>query len=213
LNLSNTSLEQLPDVALCHLASFPGSFGTKLGYAFAIRSMEWFLAGGNRFLFHISEDEKVIGYCGGFQSKGVGDGSTSGMMQFAMKEAAIGMLKKPWLFFHRDIIRFYPLIIKNISRKITGTKKNPVINPITINITPSHIGLVVIGIRPDYRGNGCFELLMQQFETECVKRQASKMTLSVRTSNTRAIAAYKKVGWQTSIQTEVATEMYKMLPA
>ncbi|QEC69099.1 GNAT family N-acetyltransferase [Panacibacter ginsenosidivorans] len=213
MNLSNTSLHQLPEVARCHLISFPGSFGTKLGYAFAIRSMEWFLAGENRFLFHVTDHDKVIGYCGGFQSKGIGDGSTSGMMQYAMKEAAMGMLKKPWLFFHKDVIRFYPLILKNISRKITGIKKNPVIHPVATNNTPSHIGLVVIGVHPDYRGKGCFELLMQHFEIECIKRHASKMTLSVRTSNARAIAAYKKTGWQTGIQTEVAAEMYKMLPA
>ena len=175
--------------------------------------MEWFLAGENRFLFHINENNKVIGYCGGFQSKGIGDGSTSGMMQYAMKEAAIGMLKKPWLYFHKDIIRFYPLILKNISRKITGTKKNLVVNSIDSNNAPSHIGLVVIGIHPEYRGKGCVELLMRHFETECIKRQASKMTLSVRSSNTRAIAAYKKVGWQMGIQTTVAAEMYKMLPA
>lgn len=205
-----TSLHQLPEVARCHLLSFPNSFGTKLGYDFAVRSLEWFLTGENRFLFHITDDDKVIGYCGGFQSQGPGDGSTSGMMQFAMKEAAIGMLKKPWLFFHKDIIRFYPLIFKNIFRKITGTKKNPVIHPVLVNDIP-HIGLVVIGVHPDHRGKGCFELLMQQFEKECVRRHVSKMTLSVRTSNARAIAAYKKVGWQTSIQTEVAAEMYKML--
>jgi len=211
-HLYSTLTQQLPEVAHCHIASFPGSFGTKLGYAYTLRSLEWFLAGNNRFLFHIEEDGKVIGYCGGFQSKGTGDGSTSGMMQYALKEAAAGMFKKPWLFFHKDVMRFYPLIIKNIWRKITGTKKNPVINPVAGNI-PAHIGLVVIGVHPAYRGRGCFELLMKNFETECITRNAAKMILSVKASNGRAIAAYKKAGWQITADTEQAIEMYKLLPA
>jgi ribosomal protein S18 acetylase RimI-like enzyme len=210
--LVNSSLQQLPEVARCHMASFPVSFGTKLGYAYTKKSLEWFLAGENRFLFHIEEDNKVIGYCGGFRSKGTGDGSTSGMMQYAMKEAAIGMFKKPWLFFHKDVMRFYPLIIKNIAGKITGAKKIPVVNPV-VNHMPSHIGLVVIGVIPAYRGKGYFELLMQNFETECIKRHAAKMILSVKTSNARAIAAYKKAGWEVSLETEQAIEMHKLLPA
>ena len=208
--LSVTSLQQVPEVAHCHMASFPDSFGTKLGLAYSIKSMEWFLAGANRFLFHIKEDGRVIGYCGGFQPTGLGDGSTSGMMQYAMKEAATGMLIKPWLFFHKDVLRFYPLIMKNIVRKITGAKNAPVANPAGIHRIPS-IGLVVIGVHPAYRGKGCFELLMHHFESECKQRNVAKMTLSVKSSNARAIRAYKKAGWVSEKETGQAIEMYKTL--
>ena len=208
--LKHTSQEQLSSVAVCHIASFPLSFGTKLGLAYTKKSLEWFLAGNNRFLFHISNDDKVIGYCGGFQSKGLGDGSTSGMMLYAMKEAAIGMIKKPWLFFHKDIIRFYPLIIKNIFKKLTG-KKSSSFSSVETNNKLSAVGLVVIGVHPDYRGKGCFELLMKHFEETCKQRNAAKMILSVKASNKRAIAAYKKAGWQTGLQTPKAIEMHKWL--
>ncbi|CAN5732403.1 hypothetical protein BH10BAC2_BH10BAC2_16180 [soil metagenome] len=207
---SATSLQQLPEVARCHMASFPDSFGTKLGLAYSKKSLQWFLAGENRFLFHITDEGRVIGYCGGFQSTGLGDGSTSGMMQYAMNEAAMGMFRKPWLFFHKDVIRFYPLIIKNISRKITGSKNTAVISPGGINLITS-IGLVVIGVHPAYRGKGCFELLMHHFEKECKERNATKMTLSVKSSNTRAIVAYKKAGWLNTAETAKAIEMYKTL--
>ncbi|MEP6845607.1 MAG: GNAT family N-acetyltransferase [Panacibacter sp.] len=137
-------------------------------------------------------------------------GSTSGMMQYAMKEAAIGMLKKPWLFFHKDVIPFYPLIIKNIFRKIAGTRRHRIAANITNN-TILQVGLVVIGVHPDHRGKGCFELLMKHFEEECKQRHAAAMTLSVKASNARAIAAYKKSGWQVTAEKGPAIDMYKTL--
>jgi len=194
------------------MASFPDSFGTKLGFNYTKKSLEWFLAGDNRFLFHIADEDRVMGYCGGFQSTALGDGSTSGMMQYAMKEAAVGMIKKPWLFFNKDVLRFYPLIIKNIFKKIAGKKKKAIaVNKISNKINV--IGLVVIGVHPDNRGKGCFELLMQHFEEICKQLNASKMILSVKASNTRAIKAYRKAGWSTGMQTIKAIEMYKMIDA
>lgn len=203
-------MKQLDEVAACQMQSFPDSFGTKLGFEYTRKSLEWFLAGKNRFLFHISENNLVIGFCGGFQSKGLGDGSTSGIMQYAMKQAAIGMLKKPWLFFHKDILHFYPLIFKNIFKKFTVTK-NDIVLPATENTKVNTVGLVVIGIIPEYRGKGSFELLMRHFEEISKKFEASKITLSVRSSNGRAIAAYKKMGWEINNQTEKAIEMHKWL--
>lgn len=207
-----TSLQQLPEVAICHMDSFPDSFGTKLGTVYTQKSLEWFLAGKNRFLFHVTDGDRVIGYCGGFQSTGMGDGSTSGMMQYAMKEAAMGMFKKPWLFFHKDVIRFYPLIIKNIWRKITGSQQKPVIGSAD-NKRVNSTGLVVIGVHPADRGKGCFELLMCHFEKECRQRNTAMMTLSVKSSNLRALGAYKKAGWLIATEKEASIEMYKPLPA
>ena len=73
------------------------------------------------------------------------------------------------------------------------------------------IGLVVIGVQPAYRGKGCFELLMKHFEETCKQRNASKMLLSVKSTNSRAIAAYKKAGWQAGSATPKAFEMYKYI--
>jgi GNAT superfamily N-acetyltransferase len=208
--LQNTFREQLNEVAICQMQSFPDSFGTKLGRGYTKKSLEWFLAGENRFLFHVLYEDKVVGYCGGFQSKGLGDGSTSGIMQYAMREAAIGMIKKPWLFFHKDIIRFYPLILKNIFKKFNGEKSNTNLQS-TTNTRANAVGLVVIGVHPDHRGKGCFELLMKHFEEVSYKHGAAKITLSVKASNERAIAAYKKTGWQKGSQTDKAIEMHKWL--
>jgi len=210
--IQQTQLSQVNSVAICHQFCFPSSFAAKLGMSYNKKTLEWFLAGNNRFLFHVLDNERVIGYCGGFQSTGLGDGSTSGMMQYAMKEAAMGMLRKPWLFFNKDVLKFYPLIVKNIFKKITA-KKNKIVAASNTANKINVIGLVVIGVHPDERGKGCFELLMRHFEEICRQRGAAKMTLSVKASNKRAIAAYKKAGWLISNQTSQAIEMHKAVSA
>jgi len=207
--LCQTLHSHLKDMASCHKTCFNDSLSSKLGKKYIKKSLEWFLVNENRFLFHIECNNKIIGYCGGFRSLYIGDGSTSGMLQYAMPEAIKGIIRKPYLLFHPELIKRYPLIFKNIRRRIFKTKKNI---PVTHhNCNESKIGLVVIGVLPEYRGKGCFELLMQQFEEECKKRNADKMILSVKAANARALAAYKKAGWETSSRTKNGVEMFKMV--
>ncbi|HXL55567.1 MAG TPA: GNAT family N-acetyltransferase [Chitinophagaceae bacterium] len=192
------------------MACFPDSFSTRLGFNFTKRSLEWFLIAENRFLFHIESENQVIGYCGGFKSSFIGDGSTSGMLQYGMREAIQGLIRKPYLLFNPHLLKRYPLIFRNIYKRVFNSKENI---PTNINYDNSKIGLVVIGVHPDYRGKGIFELLMQNFQEECKKRNVTKMTLSVKASNARAIAAYKKAGWQIASQTKKDMDMYKILRA
>ncbi len=194
--LVKTLPSDLTKISECHRNCFVNSFSTKVGNAYTKKTLEWFLIAENRFLFHIESDNHVVGYCGGFQSSYVGDGSTSGMLQYAMKEAMKGLMRKPYLLFHPDLLKRYPLIFRNIFRRILNSK----------------IGLVVIGVDPDYRGKGVFELLMQNFEEECKKRNVAKITLSVKVSNARAIAAYKKAGWKIASQTKKDMDMFKIMP-
>jgi ribosomal protein S18 acetylase RimI-like enzyme len=208
--LQQTFHQHLNKVVACHLACFPDSLSTKIGSEYTKRTLEWFLIQDNRFLFHIENEDRVIGYCGGFRSAYPGDGSTSGMLQHAMREAIKGIIKRPYLIFHAELIKRYPLIAKNIFRKILGTEKNRSINSDNIIQHPK-IGLVVIGVHPDYRGKGYFELLMQHFEEECKKRNIDTITLSVKSSNERAIAAYKKTGWQIASQKGKSINMFKTL--
>ncbi|HEY6975068.1 MAG TPA: GNAT family N-acetyltransferase, partial [Chitinophagaceae bacterium] len=187
--LLETQLSTIKEIAICHQECFPNSFSSKLHNSYLTKTLEWFLASDNRFLFHIEAQNQVIGYCGGFKSSFRGDGSTSGMLQYAMKEAIMGIIKKPNLIFHRELRRHYPLIAKNIFKKIFRSKRIQTIatDCVTSN---SKIGLVVIGVHPDYRGKGVFELLMKNFEEESKKRGAREITLSVKSLNARAIAAY-----------------------
>lgn len=203
--------QDLEQVAACHRSCFPSSLSTRLGKAYGIKSMEWFIAGKNRFLFHVVEDNRVIGYCGGFISMYKGDGSTSGIIQYAMPQAVKGILKKPWLLLSKEVIAMYPLIIKNIIRKVYPKKKD-MSNSTQQNIlTEARVGLVVIGVHPLHRGKGIFEMLMREFEKQATERGTFKMVLSVKKNNARAIRAYNKAGWEISKENENVLEMTKTI--
>ena len=206
--------QDLKAIAGCHLQCFPHSFTSKLGIAYATKTFEWFLAGDNRFLFHITDEDEVLGYCGGFISRFEGDGSTSGMLQFAMKQAIAGVLRKPWLLFHRELWPFYPLIFRNIARKISGrNNKNPAAQSPASLPEPFHqrAGLVVIGVHPLHRGKGVFELLMKEFDRQANVKGASSLYLSVKKNNERAIRAYTKAGWSVMNEHPGSLELGKIL--
>ena len=193
--LFNSNHKHLDRLADCHIHCFPDSFATKLGKQYVRKTLEWFLVSNNRLLFHIEIENKIAGYCGSFIPSGFGDGSSSGMLQYAFKEAVFGMLKKPWLFLNKEIISFYPFIIKNIRQKIFGKKK---ISRTQINEYKNyqpHVGLVVIGVEPFFRGSFVFQELMKNFEAEAIKAEIFICKLSVKKDNGRAIRAYKKFEW------------------
>ncbi len=192
--LCNSLRNNLASIAKCHIACFPESLSGKLGAAYVQKTLEWFLVDEKRFLFHIELEGQVIGYCGGFVSRGIGDGSSSGMLQHAFKQAVIGIIKKPWLAFHPEVRAVYPFIFRNIKRKLLPKKANA---PITVaKDTGKFSGLVVIGVHPQYRGTGVFMELMQYFFEESKRLGVIGSKLSVKKDNARGINAYKKFGWE-----------------
>ena len=167
----------------------------KLGLKYVKKMFEWFLVDDSRFLFHIELEGEVIGYCGGFVSKGVGDGSSSGMLQHAFTEALLGVAKKPWLVLHKEVRPMYPFIFRNIKRRLFGTNK-PIAAPSENKEREKLSGLVVIGVHPQHRGTGVYNELMEQFFVDSKRLHAIGSKLSVKKNNARGIGAYTKFGWQ-----------------
>lgn len=195
LQLQNSSHKHLDALAICHAECFPASLSTKLGMAYIKKTLEWFLVDDNRFLFHAEVNGNITGYCGGFIPRGFGDGSSSGMLQYAFKEAVLGILKNPLLVFNKEVREFYPFIFRNIKNKIFG---KPKIKSVDSSNRPrqKYTGLVVIGVLPAFRGTDVFPALMNYFEAQSKLRNVLLLNLSVRKDNDRAVAAYKKFGWQ-----------------
>ncbi len=200
----------LDKLALLHQACFPDSLSRQLGKNYARKTLQWFLADANRFLLHVENNGKIVGYVGGFISQYPGDGSTSGMLRYAMGAAVSGVALKPWMVFNKQIRQMYPLIFKNIYRKIYPDKK--IVSTVKkYTNEEKKAGLVVIGVHPLFRGKGVFEMLMHAFEEESKNRKISKMALSVKPTNARAIAAYQKAGWQKEKETDTSVDMYKIV--
>lgn len=211
LKLDYSQPSNLQGIAICQMACFPNSFNTALGASFVAKSLGWFLSQEKRFLFHVLRDGKVVGFCGGFAPQFYGDGSSSGMLQFAFKEAIIGVLKKPWLIFNKELRAYYPFIFRNIKKKL-GIRKSIAAKPEPIDfILVPTVGLVVIGVHPNFRGKGIFELLMNEFEQKAKSLNISTCSLSVRSNNNRAIAAYKKMGWELKQDDGISFVMQKKL--
>lgn len=208
--IKNSQTENLPDIATCHISCFPGSLATRLGKSYVKKTLEWFLANPNRFLFHVFQDGKVAGYCGGFLPLKPGDGSSSGMLQYAFKQAIRGILKNPLLLFHPEVTQNYPFLWMNIKRKITGKAKP--FKPVS-DLKPfkQYVGLVVIGVDPKYRGNGLAQQLMAEFESRTRQYSQNEMVLSVKKDNGRAIKAYSKFGWVTKEEHDKTFVMHKVI--
>lgn len=186
----------ITSIARCHNECFKNSLSSQLGLAYIKKTFEWFFDKDNRFLFHVVVNGKVAGYCGGFIPQYIGDGSTSGMMQYAMPQAITGALLHPWLLLHKDVRAMYPLIFKNIKRRLF--KKQVAAKPVEpVKTFDKRVGLVVIGVLPQQRGTGIFQALMREFENKARSYNIHKLVLTVRKNNARAIRAYTKQGWFT----------------
>ncbi len=210
LQLYNSSHKHLDALAVCHAHCFPASLSSKLGIAYIKKTLEWFLVDDNRFLFHSEIDGNIIGYCGGFIPRGFGDGSSSGMLQFAFKEAVIGIIKNPFLILNKEVREFYPFIFRNIKNKIFGKPKIKVVDS-SNQPRKKFTGLVVIGVLPAFRGTEVFPSLMNYFEEQSKIRNVLLLNLSVKKNNDRAIAAYKKFGWYVTEEHAKSFVMQKSL--
>jgi GNAT superfamily N-acetyltransferase len=193
--VKHTTIAELPSLAACHIACFPNSLATRLGKKYVQKTLEWFLVNPNRFLFHIMIEGQVAGYCGGFVPLKAGDGSSSGMLQHAFKEAVKGIATKPLLMFHPEVRPYYPFLWMNIKRRFTG-KAKPFKPEDAHKPFKRFVGLVVIGVHPNYRGTGIAQRLMATFEEKVKEHNQNELVLSVKKDNGRAIKAYKNFGWQ-----------------
>ncbi|MBX2932316.1 MAG: GNAT family N-acetyltransferase [Chitinophagaceae bacterium] len=178
-----------------------------MGKKFVTKALSWFLNKESKFLYFIEKDEKVVGFCGGFVPQFYGDGSSSGMLQHAFKEACWGVVKKPWLLFNTELKKHYPLISRNILKKLKLRKTTAVSKQPDNFVFEKYVSLVVIGVHPSCRGTGIFEQLMKEFDNIAITKNVPIVRLSVKKDNARAIAAYKKMGW--NIEEEM-NDTYKM---
>jgi RimJ/RimL family protein N-acetyltransferase len=62
--------------------------------------------------------------------------------------------------------------------------------------TTRHTGMLGVGLVPEVRGRGIGALLMKKAIAAAWKRQFTRIELSVRTDNLRALALYKRLGFE-----------------
>jgi ribosomal protein S18 acetylase RimI-like enzyme len=137
-------------------------------------------------------------------------GSASGTIQHAFKEILFALLTRPWLWFHPELLSRYRLGLKNIYYRLTGydvTAKERS----TAGTYEPYVGLVVIGVAPDYRCKGYGSLLLNEFEKRTRRLGFTRMRLSVLADNHPAIRAYERNGWTVAERSGKSVSMQKSL--
>lgn len=204
----------LEKIAVCHRSAFPDSLSSKMGIRYLTKMIEWYITDEKRFLFHIEENGKCIGYCGGMIQDGTeATGSASGMIQYSFNEAIKAIMLRPWLLFHKELISKYKLIYKNF--KMRFKKKYPNLKKDTAKkkseVKERKAGLVVIGVAADYQGRGFGSVLLREFESRAKELKINLMELTVRNDNASAIKSYERNGWVRFKLAGNSLEMHKNL--
>ena len=210
--MKNSKHSDLPKIASCHRSAFPKSFSTQLGQKYCEKMLAWYLSTDKAFLFHFEEKDKVIGYCGGIVNDGtLSTGSSSAMMQYSFNQAIKSLAIRPWLFFHPEMFKNYTIVLKNVLVKL-GLKKH---KRSTVSKEKSKkepvVGLVVIGVDAQFHGKGYGSKLLQEFEKKAKEIGVNKISLSVKSSNSKAIKSYKRNDWVETKRDEISVKMIKNL--
>jgi len=87
-----------------------------------------------------------------------------------------------------------PNFQNNISTSLDQTQKIIGIGCLWAILEEAH--LTILGIHPDYRGQGLGRLLLTALLTKAVQRKLERATLEVRDSNVSALSLYEKFGFK-----------------
>lgn len=206
-----TTPESIKKVAMCHRRAFPRSLASRLGTAYCIKMLSWYVEDERGDMFHIEENGVVAGYCGSILRREPGcHGSATSITQYSFRALVKAFLLRPWLIFHPEMLRRLPFIIRNLKLKLgIGGKPAPVSETAT-PFRPS-MGLVVIGVDPQLQGRGYGSALLSEFERRARAWEFSMVYLSVRCNNTQAISAYRRNGWNPGKTHGGEVEMFKTL--
>ena len=186
----------LLSIAKCQAICFPDSFAVKLGLPCIVKSLQWFLVNQNRFLVHIENKGKVIGFMGGFTPQFIGDGSKSGMLNYALKDAFKGLFIRPRLILEPELWRFGLVFLKN---KWKRSFKNKKINQSKISKDIQEylnsVAITIIAVHTDFRGQGVVDCLLDYAEKIATTHQKPVLCLGVKQKNKIASSSYSRNGW------------------
>lgn len=201
----------LPAIASCHRRAFPATLTSRMGEKYLCKMLSWYLATDHTFLLLVRRDDMVVGYCGGMIVDGtLLHGSASSMAQHTFNEAVVALLMRPWLFFHREFRSRYRLFARNIWTRVRNNFRTKPVRSATARVSP-HVGLVVIGIDPNFQGMGYGSLLLKEFEAVSRAFGFNTLSLTVKTNNHQAIKSYQRNGWVITNVNGSSTSMHKYL--
>ena len=195
---NNSHLDQVTEL---HMWAFKDHLNVLLGKRYIREFLNWFIkADGTVNVVGIDDSENITGYI-----VGAGWGYQKNMNKSLLGIAAVEMLKRPWIFFHRKILQSIWLRSKTILglNKFIETTKEKYAGKI--------ISLVGIGVSEKAMGSGIAALMMDKFTELARQKNYDYARLSVYRSNDRARRFYEKMGWIAEESNAAVMGYYKKL--
>jgi ribosomal protein S18 acetylase RimI-like enzyme len=182
--------EHVSGMVQCHIKSFPERFMTEMGYHWLCALYRFFIKHrGSICRIAIDANGKVVGLAVG------------GNPHIRDEFLSTALLRYPhlifWKFLRKRLVR--RVLLQELAGKLrrkraaahSGDTKAP------SNVVRSG-NLLSICVLPDYKGTGVAGKLIESFQLACSAEGYERITLSVVSENSRAVAFYKKHGWRQS---------------
>ena len=174
----------------CHIKSFPGRFMTEMGYHWLCALYLFFIKHrGSICHIAVDADGKVVGLAIG------------GDPYIRDEFLSSALFRYPhlifWKFLSKRLVR--RVLLQELARKL---QRNRAAAHSGDTKAPSAVvrsgNLLSIIVLPDYKGTGVAGKLIESFQLACAAEGYERLTLSVVSENSRAVAFYKKQGWRQS---------------
>lgn len=186
----------MPAVAALHKQCFKGTFIAYWGDSLIARYYQKFVEEGGPFVLAFDGD-KLIAFCMGYY-----EGSNA--RNSFLKENKIRLALRMFLL----CLSFNKLVLKKCWNFVIGTRKKDNADKPKIK---AEADLLSICVLQGYRGHGVAVELVNQFEKRVAESGKKDLTLAVYQDNERAIAFYKKMGYEIAGEDSDEYKMYKRL--
>ena len=186
----------LPAVAALHKQCFKSTFITYWGDTLIARYYQKFIEEGGPFVLAFDGD-KLIAFCMGYY-----EGSNA--RNSFLKDNKLRLALRMFVL----CLSLNKLVLKKCWNFVFGTmKKDNAAEP----KIKAEADLLSICVLQGYRGHGVAVELVHQFEKRVVESGKKDLTLAVYQDNERAIAFYKKMGYEIAGEDGDEYKMYKRL--
>jgi len=180
----------VPGMAQCHIKSFPGRFMTEMGYHWLCALYAFFIKHrGSICRVAVDADGKVVGLAVG------------GNPHIRDEFLSTALFRYPhlifWKFLSKQLVR--RVLLQELAGKLR--RKRTAGNSSDTKAPGAEIrsgNLLSICVLPGYKGTGVAGKLIESYQLACAAEGYERLTLSVLSENSRAVAFYKKHGWRQS---------------
>ncbi len=179
------TLQDMEDVAELHLQIFKGYFLSSFGKELVKKYYEMFLLENDLFVLAIDK-QNVVGFCMGDLKGSI----ARAKFEETYRTALIFSILKQCICLNKQAIRKVMDRLKTcfVRKKQTSQTQSPA-------ISADAADLLSIGVLPEYRGTGCSEKLLLEFEKLLKEKHIRCYTLSVLKENERTKSFYLKHGF------------------